>query len=387
MGRRRDDGPRIDGILVVSKPAGPTSHDIIDTIRRLTGVRRVGHGGTLDPFAMGVLPVFMGHATRMVDYHGGDEKAYRASIVFGASSTTDDIDGEMTPSEVAAPDRETVEAALSDFRGQIEQVPPDHSAVHVGGKRAYEVARGGEKPELKARTVTIHALELIGWDTAEPERPLAEVEVRCSTGTYVRSLARDLGRQLDCGAHLGALTRTASGPFRIDAAHSLEHVRAELAAGNIGSLLLSPDTGLEHIPMVQVPERDKEAIARGQIIRIRGQVSGPVDPAVVLEAAEVVRVLDESGKLVAMGHVSKGRLFPDKVFITPNIVVPPKFVAPSAAEGSPTPDASAAPEASATPGETPEADSTPAHPASPKTDEGPTSDKAKEPDVMPEVPS
>jgi len=375
MGRRRDNGPRIDGILVVSKPAGPTSHDVIDTIRRLTGVRRVGHGGTLDPFAMGVLPVFMGRATRMVDYHGGDEKAYRASIVFGASSTTDDIDGEMTPSEVAAPDRETVEAAVSDFRGQIEQVPPDHSAVHVGGKRAYEVARGGEKPELKARAVTIHELELTGWDTADPDRPLAEVEVRCSAGTYVRSLARDLGRQLGCGAYLGALTRTASGPFRIDAAHSLEHVRAELAAGNIGSLLLSPDTGLEHIPMVQVPERDKEAIARGQIIRIRGQVSGPVDPALVLEAAEVVRVLDESGKLVAMGHVTKGRLFPDKVFITPNIVVPPKFVAPQDSEGHPKP------------GETPEPDSTPAPPASPKIDEGPTSDEAMEPDVSPEVQS
>ncbi|MEA2025543.1 MAG: tRNA pseudouridine(55) synthase TruB [Chloroflexota bacterium] len=317
MGRRRDDGPRIDGILVVSKPAGPTSHDIIDTIRRLTGVRRVGHGGTLDPFAMGVLPVFMGRATRMVDYHRGDGKAYRASVVFGASSTTDDIDGEMTPGEVPPPERAAVEAALAGFRGQIEQIPPDHSAVHVGGKRAYELARGGEKPELAARTVTIRELELVGWDTADPERPMAEMNVRCSTGTYVRSLARDLGAQLGCGAYLGALTRTASGPFRIEAAHSLEHVRKELAAGNVESLLLSPDAGLDHLPMVQIPERDKEAIARGQIIRVRGQVSGPVDPATVLEAAEVVRVLDESGRLVAMAHIAKGRLYPDKVFISP----------------------------------------------------------------------
>ena len=127
MGRRnRDDGPRIDGVLVVSKPAGPTSHDIIDTVRRLTGVRRVGHGGTLDPFAMGVLPVFIGRATRMVDYHRGDSKRYRASVVFGASSTTDDIDGEMTPGDAAPPDRAAVEAALAGFRGEIEQVPPDH---------------------------------------------------------------------------------------------------------------------------------------------------------------------------------------------------------------------------------------------------------------------
>ena len=121
MGRPRDDGPRIDGILVVSKPAGPTSHDIIDTVRRLTGIRRVGHGGTLDPFAMGVLPVFLGRATRMVDYHRTDDKAYRASVVFGARSTTDDIDGEMTPSDIPPPEREAVESALATFRGQIDQ--------------------------------------------------------------------------------------------------------------------------------------------------------------------------------------------------------------------------------------------------------------------------
>lgn len=318
MGRRtRDDGPRIDGVLVVSKPAGPTSHDVIDTVRRLTGVRRVGHGGTLDPFAMGVLPVFMGKATRMVDYHRGDAKTYRASVVFGASSTTDDIDGEMTPSDAPPPDRATVEAALPAFRGPIEQVPPDHSAVHVGGKRAYELARGGEKPELAARSVTIHSLELIEWDTAAADRPMAVLEVHCSAGTYIRSIARDLGQHLRCGAYLGALTRTASGPFRLEEAHSLEHVRGELAAGRLGSLLLSPDAGLDHFPMVRIPDADREAIARGQIIRVRGQISGPLDPAAVLEGAETVRVLDERGSLTAMAHVSKGRLYPDKVFITP----------------------------------------------------------------------
>jgi len=257
-----------------------------------------------------------------VDYHRADSKAYRASVVFGASSSTDDIDGEMTPGGALAPDRATVEAALPGFRGEIEQVPPDHSAVHVGGKRAYEVARGGEKPELQARTVTIHSLELTAWDTADPERPMAELEVHCSAGTYIRSLARDLGEQLGCGAYLGALTRTASGPFAIDAAHSLEHVRSELAAGNLESLLLSPDAGLEHIPMVRIPDKDRGAIARGQIIRVRGQVSGPLDPAAVLENAELVRVLDERGSLTAMAHVSKGRLYPDKVFIAPEDVTP-----------------------------------------------------------------
>jgi tRNA pseudouridine55 synthase len=305
---------------VVSKPAGPTSHDIIDTIRRLTGVRRVGHGGTLDPFAMGVLPVFIGRATRMVDYHRGDDKAYRASVVLGASSTTDDIDGEMTPGEATPPDRAGVEAALARFRGRIEQVPPDHSAVHVDGRRAYELARGGQKLELTPRTVTIHGLDLVGWDTADPERPMAELEVRCSAGTYIRALARDLGRLLGCGAYLGALTRTASGPFTLENAHSLEHVRSELAAGRSEELLLSPDAGLGHLPMVRIPDRDLAGIARGQIVRVRGGVAGPVDPAVVLGGTTDVRAIDERGKLVAMAHTKDGRLYPDKVFITPEDV-------------------------------------------------------------------
>ena len=285
-------------------------------------MRRVGHGGTLDPFAMGVLPVFMGRATRMVDYHRGDSKAYRASVVFGASSTTDDIDGELTPGEAAPPERASIEAALADFRGELEQIPPDHSAVHVGGKRAYELARGGEKPELAARTVTIHALELLEWDTADAERPMAVLEVRCSAGTYVRSLARDVGRRLGCGAYLGALTRTASGPFTIEDAHTLEHVRAELAAGRTEGLLLAPDAGLDHLPMVTVPDRDLEGVARGQIVRIRGQVSGPLEPTLVLQGAKDVRALDGRGKLVAMAHTQGGRLYPEKVFITPEDVRP-----------------------------------------------------------------
>lgn len=317
MGRKRDEGPRVDGILVVSKPAGPTSHDIVALVRRLTGVRRVGHGGTLDPFAMGVLPVFIGRATRMVEYHLADEKRYRASVVFGARSTTDDLDGEMTPSEEPVPERQTVEAALDGFRGEIEQVPPEHSAVHVGGKRAYEVARGGDKPELKSRQVVIHSLEMTDWDTADRERPLAELEVRCSAGTYVRSLARDLGDRLGSGAYLGALTRTASGPFHIEEAHDLEHVREELANGRIDPLLLPPDAGLDSIPRVAVPARDMSALARGQIIGLHTPLSRPDGAASSSDDDPLVRVVDEGGRLAAMAHVRRGRIYPDKVFISP----------------------------------------------------------------------
>jgi tRNA pseudouridine55 synthase len=234
----------LDGILVVAKPTGPTSHDVVAIVRRLTGVRRVGHGGTLDPFAAGVLPVFLGHATRMVEYHLADEKAYRAVVVLGASSTTDDRDGELTPIDGPPPDQAAVEAVLDRFRGTIEQVPPDYSAVHIGGRRAYELARHGKKPELRPREVTIHELTLTGWDVADPERPAATLEVRCSAGTYVRALARDLGAALGSGAYLGALSRTASGPFRLDAARALDAVREALAAGRTKDLLLPSDTGL-----------------------------------------------------------------------------------------------------------------------------------------------
>lgn len=317
MGRTRDDGPRLDGILVIAKPAGPTSHDIVALVRRLTGVRRVGHGGTLDPFAMGVLPVFIGRATRMVEYHLADQKAYRAAVVFGARSSTDDLDGSMEPVDGPKPTREAVEAALADFRGEIEQVPPDHSAVHVGGKRAYEVARQGDKPELKARRVTIHSLELTGWDMADAERPMAELEVRCSAGTYVRSLARDLGGRLGSGAYLGALTRTESGPFRIDAAHQLDDVREALANGRAEELLLPPDSGLEAIPEVPLRPADREALARGQIIGLHGPLPGRADAPLQEGQDPLVRIIDEQGRLAAMAHVRKGRLYPSKVFINP----------------------------------------------------------------------
>lgn len=315
--RHRDDDPPIDGILVVAKPAGPTSHDIVAIVRRLTGVRRVGHGGTLDPFAMGVLPVFLGRATRMVEYHLADEKRYHATVVFGARSSTDDLDGEMTPAEAPPPTREAVEAALGTFRGPIEQVPPDHSAVHVDGKRAYELARKGDKPELSSRSVTIHGLELTAWDDSDAERPVIELDVHCSAGTYVRALARDLGAAVGSAAYLGALTRTASGPFALDAAHPLDHVREELSHGRVEALLLPPDAGLDAIPRVEVPERDVAAIARGQVVRLHTPLPR-VDGATREDSAEpLVRLIDPEGRLAAMAVVRKGRIHPSKVFVRP----------------------------------------------------------------------
>ncbi len=304
--REPGESVSLNGILVVAKAPGPTSHDIVALIRRLTGVRRVGHGGTLDPFAAGVLPVFVGHATRLAEYHLGDDKEYRALVSFGARSTTDDLDGELTPSGAQAPTRETVESALASFRGVIEQIPPDYSAVRIAGRKAYELARHGEKPELKARRVTIHRLELTEWDDHDAERPVATLEVRCSAGTYIRALARDLGENLASGAYLAALTRTASGPFTLEQARPLEEVRSALADGRAAELLLPMDTGLEGYPVLTVDGQELTSLARGQQLR-RGREIG---------AEGLVRVVDESGRLVAIARADGGVIKPEKVFIS-----------------------------------------------------------------------
>jgi tRNA pseudouridine55 synthase len=232
-----------------------------------------------------------------------DDKAYRALVAFGARSTTDDLDGELTPTG-AAPTRAEVEVALEGLRGAIEQVPPDYSAVRVAGRKAYELARHGEKPELRARRVTIHRIELLAWDDTDPARPVATIDVACSAGTYIRAIARDLGDQLGSGAYLAALTRTDSGPFSLDAAHSLDDVRAALATGHTDGLLLPMDTGLE-FPEVTLNADELVPFARGQQLRRAGALPG---------GAGLVRVRDGSGRLVAIARVADGVLAPEKVF-------------------------------------------------------------------------
>jgi tRNA pseudouridine55 synthase len=305
----------MDGILVVAKPVGPTSHDVVGLVRRLAATKRVGHGGTLDPFASGVLPVFLGKATRLVEYHLGDRKRYLATVCFGASSTTDDLEGALTPSAAPPPSRAAVEAALAGFRGEIEQVPPAFSAIKVAGRRAYARARAGEAVELEPRRVTIHAIEIVEWDEATAGEPVAIIDVECSAGTYVRSLARDLGAAVDSAAYLGALTRTASGPFTIDDAIPLDGVRdaAESGPGRLARLLRPIDAGLD-LPAVRVPEAALVSIGRGQAIGVPAG-TGQIDPD------SPVRLIDAAGRLVAIARLVGTKLAPDKVLIdTPSSV-------------------------------------------------------------------
>jgi tRNA pseudouridine55 synthase len=301
----------MDGVLVVAKPIGPTSHDIVGLVRRLSQTKRVGHGGTLDPFASGVLPVFLGKATRLVEYHLGDRKRYRATICFGASSTTDDLEGALTPAPGPPPTRESVEAALGGFLGEIEQRPPAFSAIKVAGRGAYALARAGQEVELQPRRVTIDSLDVLEWDDATRGEPLAVVDVTCSAGTYVRSLARDLGEAVGSAAYLGALVRTASGPFTLDEARPLDDVRAatEAGPGGLEPLLAPIDAGLE-LPEITVADGALGAIARGQPIGV------PPD-AGTITADTPIRLRTADGELVAIARLVGTKLAPDKVLVDP----------------------------------------------------------------------
>jgi tRNA pseudouridine55 synthase len=323
----RSEGP--DGILLVRKPIGPTSHDVVAVVRRLAGTRRVGHGGTLDPFASGILPVFLGRATRIVEYHMGDRKRYRATICFGASSTTDDLEGEVTPAEGPAPDRAAMEAVLEAFRGTIVQVPPAYSAVKVAGRRAYALARAGKAPEIPPRLVTIDLLEIVAWDAADPDRPIAIVDVGCSAGTYVRAIARDLGAALGSAAYLGALERTVSGPFSVDDAVSLDALR-DAPRETIARRLLPLDAGLDALPVVTLDAAGAHAVERGQRVRDprpaaavessaggaagdAAAVAGLVDARAEEAGGPALRLRAPDGDLIAIGRAADGWISPVKV--------------------------------------------------------------------------
>jgi tRNA pseudouridine55 synthase len=280
-----EPGPH-HGVLVVDKPAGPTSHDVVDAVRTVLGVRRVGHTGTLDPFATGVLPVCVGKATRLARFLGGGDKVYRATVRLGFATTTDDLMGEpLGAPRAVSVDRPGIEAALAELRDRKEQLPPTYSAKHVAGRRAHELAREGRKVVLQLVPVTIHALDLMDRDGDE-----LVIEVRCSPGTYVRALARDLGEALRTGGHLVALRRLRSGAFSVEQAVELERLPAEGARSLVPLAHLLPE-----MPVVRVGEEGRAALARGRDLGRSLVLEGfPADPPPRL------RVLDETGALVGL---------------------------------------------------------------------------------------
>lgn len=252
----------MDGLLNLNKPPGGTSFDLVRQVRRLVGEKHVGHGGTLDPLAQGVLPLFLGKATRLVEYLDGTAKTYRADLLLGMETDTYDREGRVLQHrDVSALTLSEIEAGLAAFHGVIAQVPPMYSAVHHEGQRLYDLARAGVAVEREARKVTIHRLETLEWLP-----PRLSLRITCSRGTYIRSLAYDLGRALGCGAILEELVRERAGPFRIQEAHEMEPLQRAFAAGTFQELLLPMDYPLKAWPALRLGPVGEEAALAGRSI-------------------------------------------------------------------------------------------------------------------------
>ena len=318
MARRRPSTPGIDGILLVDKSNGPTSHDVVAKVRRLAGQPRIGHGGTLDPFATGLLVLVLGRATRLAALHQGGAKRYEATFSFGGATTTDDLDGEKILSSGPAATRERVEALLPRFRGALEQVPPSHSAKRTDGVRAYERARAGEIVELAPRAVEVTRFEITMWDESHPEEPLMGAVLDVSSGTYIRAIARDLGAALGCGAHLVALRRIGSGPFNVAQAHTMEAIAEAALGGSLTQLLLPLDAGIEVIPAITLGELGTDLLRDGAAIP-----DALLHEHLPVSVGEQVRLVAE-GVLVALGRRTEAGVQPERVFITPNAAPPVK---------------------------------------------------------------
>jgi tRNA pseudouridine55 synthase len=255
--------PRLpDGVLVVDKPSGPTSFDVVRRIKRAAHLKRVGHGGTLDPLASGVLPICVGEGTKLAAFLLDADKEYDVTLRLGVETDTYDAAGAVTSRrDASAIDEARVRAALPAFTGTIEQVPPAYSALKRDGRPLYEYARAGEAVEIRPRTVTIHALELTRFEGPEA----VDLRVRCSKGTYVRSLAFDLGRALGAGGHVTALRRTRSGPFGLAAALPLEAVLERLAGASDAPLpVIAPADALEHLPACAVDAAVARQLEQGK---------------------------------------------------------------------------------------------------------------------------
>ncbi|MGE3908316.1 MAG: tRNA pseudouridine(55) synthase TruB [Chloroflexota bacterium] len=298
MSRRRRDDADIHGLLNVCKARGFTSHDVVAVVRRALGTRRVGHTGTLDPMAEGVLPICVGRYTRLVELLTDTEKGYYAEIELGARTTTDDAEGEIIerrPVPELTP--AALERVLDRFRGPISQVPPAYSAIKVAGRRAYDLARRGDAPELAARPVTIHRLDLTGWDT-----PRLALTVACSKGTYVRSLARDLGENLGCGAHLTRLVRLWVGSCRLEDAVSLDEIAQAASGGHLQTVLQSADRALGMLPAIIVPDARLADIGHG-----RPWPASPADGSILGATPGPTRVYDTAGRLLGLAEYDHKR--------------------------------------------------------------------------------
>jgi tRNA pseudouridine55 synthase len=296
----------VHGWFVLDKPVGMTSTYAVNIVKRLFQAKRAGHAGTLDPLASGCLPIALGEATKTVPFVMEGRKLYRFTVRWGEERDTDDAEGRVIESVERRPDSDAIRALLPSFTGVIEQVPPRYSAIKVEGERAYDLAREGEAVELKSRTVEIKHLELV----TIPDPDHAVLEAECGKGTYVRSLARDMGRRLACFGHVSALRRVAVGSFGEETMILLEELEAmchRAAAGeaNLADALMPVETALDDIPALAVSRADAARLQKGQAVVLRGR------DAPIFRGPVYVTV---SGQLLALAEVERGEIVPKRVF-------------------------------------------------------------------------
>jgi tRNA pseudouridine55 synthase len=309
MARRKKGNP-VHGWVILDKPLEMTSTQAVGAIKRLFDAQKAGHAGTLDPLATGILPIALGEATKTVSFAVDGEKAYRFTVRWGAETTTDDTEGAVTQRSDKRPTLPEIEAHLTAFTGEILQVPPQFSAIKVDGNRAYDLARDGETVELEARTVVIDRLAIV--DMPDDDRTVFEAE--CGKGTYVRAIARDLGRAMGCFGHVIALRRTRVGPFSEADAVTLPEIADVLSRNQDAGatpadpalqFLLPVEAALTDITEIAVSASDAAALARGQAILIRGR-DAPIHKGVAYAICK--------GQIVAIGEIEKGALQPTRVF-------------------------------------------------------------------------
>jgi tRNA pseudouridine55 synthase len=300
MARRKKGNP-VHGWLVLNKPLDMTSTRAVGILKRLYFAQKAGHAGTLDPLATGILPIAFGEATKTVPFAVDGEKVYRFSVRWGAETATDDAEGEVVAASDARPSREAILALLPSFIGEILQVPPAYSAIKVDGERAYPLAREGEDVVLESRPVVIEELRLLDSDT-----DTAVLEARCGKGTYVRAIARDMGRALGCRGHVIGLRRTRVGPFHEDEAVTLAEVEDAAEAGEDLTTFLRPvEMALGDILELNVSPSDAADLVQGRSILIRGR-----DAPILGGAAYAM----SKGRIIALGEIEKGALHPTRVF-------------------------------------------------------------------------
>lgn len=288
----------MNGIIIIDKPMGRTSHDMVYVMRKLTGIKKVGHTGTLDPMATGVLPVCIGNATKVADMLTLSDKRYIAELVLGRTTDTQDADGKvLTECEVNCTEEE-IRAAVMSFVGEFEQVPPMYSAIKQNGKKLYELARQGIEVERKSRRITIHSIDILKIDGNH-----VTIDVSCSKGTYIRTLCEDIGKKLGVGAYMNTLRRTKTGPFSIEESYTVEDVEKLKENGQLESVMIPVDRMFEEYPKITLNSKQVKSVTNGMAMTYRGGAEG-----------QTYRVYDENGKFLCISKITDGRLKLEKSF-------------------------------------------------------------------------